>query len=144
MIINKTLKQKQKQKLFHIEKIKFTSTGLTSKPKILNKINNQTTWLKIEKNNNNNRNSQQQKEQSAKEKLGFDYIPLLRWQGELSFFELLLSFFFLFFDDVWYFVMVKYLRERNEWFSLLYIHFLPFNFSRLSVREAEEKKYINK
>ena len=37
-----TLKQKQKQKLFHIEKIKFTSTGLTSKPKILNKINNQT------------------------------------------------------------------------------------------------------
>jgi len=51
MVINKTLKQNKN--FFHIQKIKFTSLRLTRKPKILDKINNQTT-IEIYNNKRNN------------------------------------------------------------------------------------------
>ena len=141
MIINKTLKQKQKQKLFHIEKIKFTSTGLTSKPKILNKINNQTAWLKIEKTTtiteiyNNKRNNLPMK------KLGFDYIPLLRWQGELKFWTFTQFFFLMVCGILWW--SSTWEKEMNGSLSYIYTFFLLI-FQDCLWEKQRKKKYINK
>ena len=124
MIINKTLKQKQKQKLFHIEKIKFTSTGLTSKPKILNKINNQTAWLKIEKTTtiteiyNNKRNN-------LPMKIGvwlYTFVKVTRWAKVLNFYSVFFFFFLMVCGILWW--SSTWEKEMNGSLSYIYTFFL--------------------